>query len=618
MLAALLAASLAVTGALVWFGLRSLRQERDLARQRKRERLETAADAVAAAVRGKLAEVGDRLSSWISNPDSPLPAQPGGVIVTSAYGRTSVVPRGALPFVPGDRTAVHVSDRALAEAEAAEFSGDLARAGAGYHALTLHRDPRIRAEALLRLGRVLRKRKDLSAAARTYEELAGMANTMAGGLPAELAGLDGQRLTLTDAGDVMGQQRIATQITRSIDGGRWLLARGPAEFYREELSHEPKPDCWLLAEALSEFWQAETKAASLASQRIAVVGAKPMMLMWRSNGVRSAALAGFAAPLLLRDPPAGFACQLAGASGERTGGSTTPPPEAAARVIGDPQNPWMMHVWAAGPAFAAEEQLGSRFLLAMLTAVVLFLWGTVYFMARAIRREARVAQLQSDFVAAVSHEFRSPLTTVRQLAEMLEMGQVPNEERRRRYYQVLAAEARRLQRLVETMLNFGKMEAGVEQYRFEKLDVGELVDRAVREALGEAADAAGRVRIFRGSERVHITADADALTLALRNLIDNGLKYSPKREEVEVRWEIAGGRVLISVADRGPGIPQDEQEAVFQKFMRGRSAIEASVQGTGVGLAMVRHILTAHGGAVHLASAPGHGSTFTIELAEAK
>lgn len=602
MFAALLAASLAVTGALVWFGLRNLQQERDAARQRERERLETAADAMAAAVRGRLAEVGERLSSWISNPDSPLPEQPGGVVVTSAHGRTSVVPRSALPFVPGDRAAVHVSDKALAEAEAAEFAGDLARAGQRYHALTRHPDPLIRAEALLRLGRVLRKRKELSAAARTYAELAGMANTTAGGLPAELAGLDGQR-------------RIAAQITRFIDGGRWLLARGPAEFYREELSHEPKPDGWLLAEALSEFWQAETKASSPGSRRIAVVGEKPVMLVWRSNGVRSAAMAGFAAPLLLRDPPAGFACQLADASSERMDGAAAPP-EAAARVIGDPQNPWMMHVWAAGPA--AEELLGSRFLLAMLTAVVLFLWGTVYFMARAIRREARVARLQSDFVAAVSHEFRSPLTTVRQLAEMLEMGQVPNEEHRRRYYQVLAAEARRLQRLVETMLNFGKMEAGEEQYRFENLAVGELVDRAVREALGETADAGSRVRILRGSEGVHVTADADALTLALRNLIDNGLKYSPKREDVEVRWKNTGGRVLISVADRGPGIPKDEMEAVFQKFVRGRSAIEASVPGTGVGLAMVRHILSAHSGVVSLASAPGCGSTFTIELAEAK
>jgi len=92
MFAALLTASLAVTGALVWFGLRNLQQERDLARQRERERLETAVDALAAAVRGKLAEVGDRLSSWISTPDSPFPEQPGAVAVTYAYGQVKVAP----------------------------------------------------------------------------------------------------------------------------------------------------------------------------------------------------------------------------------------------------------------------------------------------------------------------------------------------------------------------------------------------------------------------------------------------------------------------------------------------------------------------------------------------
>jgi signal transduction histidine kinase len=251
----------------------------------------------------------------------------------------------------------------------------------------------------------------------------------------------------------------------------------------------------------------------------------------------------------------------------------------------------------------------------MLAIVILFLWGAVYFMSRAIRREARVSRLQSDFVAAVSHEFRSPLTTVRQLSEMLEMDQVPSEDRRRKYYRLLAGESRRLQRLVETLLNFGKMEAGAQQYYFERLDVRELVDRAVRQASGEEAEA--RMRINGPETRIRLLGDADALTLALRNLVENGLKYSPASEPVEVKWSSREGRVSISVVDRGVGIPGNEHEAIFQKFVRGRAAIEASVKGKGVGLAMVRHILSAHGGEIRLESEPGRGSTFTIVLAEA-
>ena len=274
----------------------------------------------------------------------------------------------------------------------------------------------------------------------------------------------------------------------------------------------------------------------------------------------------------------------------------------------------MLRIWSDGATPASR----TRLLPAMLALVILFLWGAVYFMARAIRREAEAARLQSHFVASVSHEFRSPLTTVRQLSEMLEMDQVPSEDRRRKYYRVLAAEARRLQRLVETLLNFGKMEAGAQQYHFEKLDVRQLVSRAVREAAVQEEETSGRVRMNGPQAGIQLWGDADALALALRNLVDNGLKYSPATEAVEVRWNNEQGRVSISVADRGPGIPREEQDAIFQKFVRGRSAIEANIKGTGVGLAMVQHILSAHGGEIKLESEPGCGSTFTVVLAEAK
>jgi signal transduction histidine kinase len=201
---------------------------------------------------------------------------------------------------------------------------------------------------------------------------------------------------------------------------------------------------------------------------------------------------------------------------------------------------------------------------------------------------------------------------------MLEMDQVPSEDRRRKYYRVLAGEARRLQRLVETLLNFGKMEAGAQQYHFEKVDVRDLVRRAVREAAGEENEASSRVLVTGPESGIHLLGDADALALALRNLVDNGLKYSPATEKVEVKWNDGEGRVSISVVDHGPGVPREEHEAIFQKFVRGRAAIEASVKGTGIGLAMVRNILSAHGGEVRLESAPGRGSIFTIVLAEAK
>jgi signal transduction histidine kinase len=486
-----------------------------------------------------------------------------------------------------------------------------------YSALSRDQDRHIRAEALLRLGRVQRKERKLEEAAETYKSLEQMGNVIVGGLPAELVALDGKRLTKAAAGDQVSEQRIAAQIAHFIDAGRWPLTRGSAEFYREAVSNDPKPDSWLLAEALTRLWDAETKDHSSASSlRLFEIEGRTVLAIWRSNGMRSAALVSFAERFLAPNVPAGYAYQLTDAAGQRIAGSVTIPPQPVARIIGDPQNPWMLRIWSSGAAPAATG-VGSRLLAIMLVVVILFLWGTVYFMARAISREAKVSRLQSDFVAAVSHEFRTPLTTVRQLSEMLDMDQIPSEDRRRKYYRVLANESRRLQRLVETLLNFGKMEAAADNYRMEKLEVGELVSRAMREVSGAENEAAGRVRIIGPEPPLHLMGDGDALTLALRNLLENGLKYSPVNEPVEVMWNSQQGRVAISVVDHGAGIPKDEQEMVFQKFVRGRSAIEASIKGTGLGLAMARHILSAHGGEIKLQSEPGCGSTFTIVMAEA-
>ena len=235
-------------------------------------------------------------------------------------------------------------------------------------------------------------------------------------------------------------------------------------------------------------------------------------------------------------------------------------------------------------------------------------------MARAIRREAEVARLQSDFVAAVSHEFRSPLTTVRQLAELLDTGRLPTEDRRHTYYRLISSEAARLQRLVETLLNFGRIEAGAARYNFADVETAALVRDVVHDVESDAPEATARLELAGPEEGALLQADAAALGVALRNLIDNAIKYSPGEPVVRVEWAAEAGRVTIRVIDRGLGIPENEQAAIFRKFVRGQSSVRANVKGTGVGLAMVRRIVLAHGGQVRLESEVGRGSTFTILL----
>ena len=287
---------------------------------------------------------------------------------------------------------------------------------------------------------------------------------------------------------------------------------------------------------------------------------------------------------------------------------------AAVRPAAESQLPWTLFVSGGAPnptgTGLPESQ---RYLLLGMGVMVLFLVAGTYFIARAIRREMEVSRMQSDFVSAVSHEFRSPLTSIRQLSEILELGRVPSDERRQVYYNTLVRETQRLQRLVEALLNFGRMEAGARAYRFEEIETASLVHRVAGEF--EAQIAAGRRIELHGPDATcAINADPDALSVVLRNLIDNALKYSPEHPAIWVQWGMEREQVAIQVRDEGLGITAAERRAIFRKFVRGTAAAAANVKGSGVGLAMVKHIIAAHHGEIRVDSTPGQGSTFTVLL----
>jgi signal transduction histidine kinase len=371
------------------------------------------------------------------------------------------------------------------------------------------------------------------------------------------------------------------------------------------------PATWALAEAVERVWQTDGTTLPPRGQRVFNDGARSILVMWRATGSATAMMTAYFDEFL---PPisSSVTWHLADPAGRWLAGERSVPGGAATpRVVGDSEYAWMLHVGGLGMVPTVNR--GEQTIVAMTAAMLAFLWGAMYFMARAIRRETAVARLQSDFVAAVSHEFRSPLTSIRQMAEMLEADRVPSSERRREYYQVLAGEATRLQRLVETLLNFGRMEAGAARYKLEELDLAHVVRRVVDD-IDQVGAPGRRITVTGPDIDTVVNADASALAVAIRNVIDNAVKYSPEGTDVRVEWGQNDGRAHVRVIDIGIGIPRAEQQAIFEKFFRGREAIDGNVAGTGVGLAMVRQILRAHGGDIVVESEVGHGSTFTLTL----
>jgi signal transduction histidine kinase len=232
---------------------------------------------------------------------------------------------------------------------------------------------------------------------------------------------------------------------------------------------------------------------------------------------------------------------------------------------------------------------------------------------RAVTRERATARLQSDFVAAVSHEFRTPLTTLHQFTERLREHPVMPDDMRRVCYDAQLRATHRLTRLVESLLDFGRMDAGAQPYRFEHVDCADLVEAVVDDFRPDAQAAGHEVRLQRNGA-APVEADGAAIARAVRNLLDNAVKYSPGAAIVDVDVHRAGEEAVIAVRDRGIGIPPGERATVFGRFQRGAEARTRGIKGTGLGLAMIDQIVKAHHGRVELDSQTGEGSTFRIHL----
>ncbi len=274
--------------------------------------------------------------------------------------------------------------------------------------------------------------------------------------------------------------------------------------------------------------------------------------------------------------------------------------------------PWTVHAVALSPGATAPQRLSLLLLAGVAMAAVLVVAGA-WFSGRAITREVAAARLQSDFVATVSHEFRTPLTTLRQLTEMLARGRVSGDRRRQEFYDTLVAETARLNRLVEGLLQFGRTQAGAAGASPEAVDVAELAESVVSEFCREHPEAAARVTKSTAGTGT-VVGDRVALARALWNLIDNAVKYSSAPTPVIVEAAVGDGEATIAVRDRGIGIPDDELPLVFDRFTRGQAARDRRLPGTGIGLTFVRDVAEAHGGSVSVQSSTGRGSTFTLTL----
>ena len=604
-------------------GVRALTKERRLAEQQVRDRLNEVAKNSGLRLELELKKwqtAVDELSRSGSADPARWPervrdavAEPGAAaVLTGSPDRPQVHPSGQLLYelspLPEDEL-----PPAFAEAEALEFRNKQKdRAIELYRQLRRSGNSSERTRALNGLARTLANAGRIDEALRTYKQLEQDPPIRIGPLPSDLLAL----FNIASLENESERSEHALHLYRGLVAGRWRMEKELYAYYSDQARK------WIpqSAETIPLMVQEDQKLAlSIAAERFTVSprtlsdeDGSSTMAFWHSEPFAALVLGpSFVREHLLpavddADLQANFLSpgRESAANGQPTGMYT---------IKGE--WPITLQVRAKDPARLYSGVTRQQNLyLGMLAVVVALLAFGGYFTMYTLKSELAVAQLKSDFVATVSHEFRSPLAGINQLGEMLRDGRIEDEARRQEYYGMIVAETQRLRRLVENVLDFARMEDGRKQYRFEPVEPSRWLQEVAEDFQGEVSGRGFAVEAHIPQELPAIVGDRETLTTAVHNLLDNAVKYSQDSHTVRLEASASDTSLSISVSDRGVGIRAEDRPRIFERFYRGGGDLARRVKGVGLGLNLVQHIVLAHGGTIDVDSKEGEGSTFTIRL----
>jgi two-component system phosphate regulon sensor histidine kinase PhoR len=233
---------------------------------------------------------------------------------------------------------------------------------------------------------------------------------------------------------------------------------------------------------------------------------------------------------------------------------------------------------------------------------------------RDVTRLNKLESVRRDFVANVSHEMKTPLTSVLGSVETLRDGALDDREAAQEFLAKIDRNARNLAHLVSDLLELSRIEAGGVRFSGEPVQVRDVVEESVAATADKAREKGVTLTLRADGDGLAVRGDPDLLVRAIVNLLENAVAYTPRGGRVEVAARAADGRVEIAVEDTGIGIPAAELDRIFERFYRVDKARSRALGGTGLGLAIVRHVAERHGGHVRVVSAEGRGSTFTLAL----
>lgn len=289
-----------------------------------------------------------------------------------------------------------------------------------------------------------------------------------------------------------------------------------------------------------------------------------------------------------------------------------------ATEIGEALPHWEMAVYLRDPGKLGQSAQALTLTISLLVAVLLLAIGVGgWLLVTDLRRQLTLARQKTDFVSNVSHELKTPLTSIRMFSELLAEGRVTDVAKQRNYLQVITAEAARLTRLINNVLDFSRLERGEKKYAFTRCDLGAVVTETVETYRPHLEQAGFKLELDTPPAPVFVNGDRDALAQVLVNLLSNAEKYANGQKEIRVELRQCAQPLPfleLRVLDRGLGVPPGTEERIFEQFYRAHDSLSSGIQGSGLGLTLARQIARAHGGEVSHEAREGGGSCFMLRL----
>ena len=519
----------------------------------------------------------------------------------------------------------------MAKAEAAEFGTDGPVAAAKFYRAALHaaRAPADSASARLGLGRSLLAGGQHGDGVNQYRILSGLSLRITDEYGIPFAAYGASRLVASHPRLPTGtlDREIAASCCVSAEG--WYMVRS----LLDSLLRKPAGQRWLNDGDLARMRAAVNSRARIADQSAKLkvdfsgmgvirvphgelrsswilYGSPPWFLSSaRSETGTGEIVVGIDAAILIRGLNAVIGDSVPGVARISLASGQDP---AAGSVRLSPEFPAVEASFQAIPGGAAL--LSTPFFLGMLLCVVgVSLFGA-YVVWYDVRRELRLSELRSHFVSSVSHELKTPLTSIRMFAETMLLGRANTEATRSEYLSNIVHETERLTRLLNNVLDVSKIDRGEKIYRFAETSLCDVVNRCARTMEYPLAQQGFQLNLSADEALPPISADADAVQQAILNLLANAMKYSNGSREIDLLLRRSSEHAIVEVVDRGVGIPGEYLPRVVEKFYRVPSVENSRIPGTGLGLTLVDHIAKAHGGSLEIRSEPGAGSTMSLRL----